>query len=226
MKLYQKVLIITCLSLTILWIVGRATNALQYLRIVAESNQPSLKPGELIFSSVLKKPQLLDFICFRYDSPEFGKEVWIFRLCGLEGDKVEIKDGTLYVNETNVDASLNLYHLYTLGKEDFSILQEKLKLEPEQYFQTYTDSFICFTNDKFLRENQISGKKNISRLEEENSDIQRVFARKWNKDNFGPITVPAGKYFVLGDSRDNAQDSRYIGLIDKKDFVGTVIGKK
>lgn len=37
---------------------------------------------------------------------------------------------------------------------------------------------------------------------------------------FGPVTVPPGKYFMLGDSRDNSFDSRFWGFADRKQIVG------
>jgi len=43
-----------------------------------------------------------------------------------------------------------------------------------------------------------------------------------SRNNWGPIVVPMGDYFVLGDNRDNSLDSRWWGFLPSGDVTGIV----
>lgn len=44
--------------------------------------------------------------------------------------------------------------------------------------------------------------------------------RPGDRRDFGPVTVPAGQYLLMGDNRDNSMDSRYLGFFPRNEIVG------
>ena len=64
---------------------------------------------------------------------------------------------------------------------------------------------------------------NALRLSETISGKQRpilVMPQVAAMRNFGPVTVPADQFMMLGDNRDNSADSRFIGFVPRELLIG------
>ena len=140
-----------------------------------------LLPGK-IFSNT---PERGDVVVFK--TPENNRTDYIKRVIALPGDKIEIKNGIIFIN----------------GSE---ILRKKLN----DFIDTDNN-----TNNKRVRMyNEYFFNKEINVLDISDNGIV---------DNTQLFSVPENHFFVMGDNRDNSQDSRFIntvGFIPYENLVG------
>ena len=140
-----------------------------------------LIPGK-IFSDT---PERGDVVVFK--TPENNRTDYIKRVIGLPGDKIEIKNGIIFIN----------------GSE---ILRKKLN--------DFIDTDNKTSNKRVRMYNEYFFNKEINTLDITDNGIA---------DNTQLFNVPENHFFVMGDNRDNSQDSRFIstvGLIPYENLVG------
>jgi signal peptidase I len=146
------------------------TFVVQAFQIPTGSMEPTLLIGDfllvnkLVYSSpsasidnaVLPRRDIRrqDIVVFKYPK-ELNKD-FVKRVIALEGEKVEIKDKQVYVNDEPIS-------------ESYKVHNDSQVFNKEGYYH-YDDAI---------------------------------------RDNYGPVVVPPGHCFVMGDNRDNSMDSRY-----------------
>ncbi|MGZ3771064.1 MAG: signal peptidase I [Bdellovibrio sp.] len=165
-------------------------------KVPSGSMQPTLKSGDLIFSSRIsygfsapftqKKwqeslPDRGDVVVFSY-SNQPGVN-YVKRVIGLPGDRVQITKGYLTVNDEPLK-----YQKVAAQNED--------NPNPDA-FDIYEESFHDYK-------------------------WRVIFQKNSDKKDFGPFVVPPGEVFLLGDNRDTSDDSRYWGTVPTNQIAGKI----
>lgn len=218
----RSVIIIACLSIVLIgtWIIIRVTGIFTTFEIRSSANKPALKVGQHIFTSNLIKPKKFDFITFKNNG-----EVFVYRLIGMPGDTIQLKNGLLFINNKEIKEPFHTSHNYIIPVKDFEKLvnDETMKDVDLEYYVPKSDSIrLIELDDEIAKKQKIYTKRFIQKAGERDKNIGDRWSNDYNTDNFGPVIVPSDSFFVLGDNRHNAADSRYLGFIPKSRFVSTV----
>ena len=128
---------------------------------------------------------------------------YVKRVIGMPGDEVEFRNNQVFINgqllpEHRVIGDSPVIN----GREIGEAALETKEFEPQQQSETYSVYYSADTM-KSVQEG-----KNLSRA-------------GYNFGVPGKITkVPDDSYFVLGDSRDNSEDSRFWGFVNRDLIIG------
>jgi signal peptidase I len=134
-----------------------------------------------------KEPKRGEIIVFKY--PEDEAKNFIKRIVGLPGDKIEIKKGTLFINDQPVP-----------------IIAQGVSKEQEQ------GNGPSYYEKPKLFEEQLGSVKH-----------QIQYLRDQSGLDFATRLVPADSVFVMGDNRDNSQDSRVWGYVKYDKILGRAL---
>lgn len=182
-------------------------------KVPSSSMVPSLKVGDLIFVSKFSYGIRLPFVDTKvvnidtpargdvviFKNPQYQNLTYIKRVVGMPGDVVSYQNKKLTINGELVKST---------PVDDF-YNQDEL-LYSKQFSEQLGPVNHMILNDD-VRPPYIPGANTLN----------YPFRDQCKYDSEGvTCTVPAGHYFMMGDNRDNSQDSRYWGFVPDENIVG------
>lgn len=146
-------------------------------------------------------PKRGDIVVFRLPSrPNID---FVKRVVGLPGDRVQVKEGIVYINDEPASMVYDKDYLY----------QDDKNLDQDHLMAQYKEK-LPGTDKEHI----------VLRLKEE--PLNKLYAEYLNLHNNTEVYyVPKDHYFMMGDNRDFSNDSRNlqeVGFVHKKFIIGQV----
>lgn len=151
-----------------------------------------------------REPKRGDIIVFKH--PVSGVD-YIKRVIGLPGDRVQLRDSVLYINDDPVP------------QKEVGVFEETFRRQGGQ------GAFPRCSNNPSLEGASCEKKRYIATLPN-GVKHSLLHIDDGFSDNTNAMIVPENSYFFLGDNRDNSQDSRWsqtmggVGMVPAENLIG------
>jgi signal peptidase I len=196
----------------------------QAFNIPSASMQPTLLIGDFILVNKLlyrfSEPRRGDIVVFKY--PQNEALDYIKRIVGMPGDRIEFKE--------TVEEGLRVYELRVNGKPIDMRYIGRQSFNGREYavFEEYIPSGdgseiahkVWFRTSGFTMPGMCKYDCRSGFLNYDIPIIPEGYCLKSESGICTEFIVPESSYFVMGDNRDNSEDSRFWGFVPRSNIVG------